>query len=325
LSLLRVESISKVYGKRTVVKDVSFEVGKGEIVGLLGPNGAGKTTAFKVTVGLIKPKSGRVYFNGIEVTRMPMYKRARLGIGYLPQEASIFRKLTVEENILAILETLDISSRIRQNRLKTLLDELELMPLAKNRADTLSGGERRRLEITRALVTEPDLILLDEPFSGVDPMAVFDIQSIIRKLRGRGISILLTDHSVREILAVTDRAYIISSGTVLRHGKPEELVHDDLVRKIYLGEQFQADGIIDVSRKPIVPAEPITVRPSDPARLARDFIFADEGAPSEAEDVVTEDTFRIEDVDGADLEITDIETEIQESTNQAAEEDADKT
>jgi len=305
LSLLRVEKISKVYGKRTVVQDVSFEVGEGEIVGLLGPNGAGKTTSFKITVGLIKPKAGAVYFNGIEATHMPMYKRARLGIGYLPQEASVFRKLTVEENILAILETRKISAQVRKNRLRTLLDELDLTRLAKSRADTLSGGERRRLEITRALVTDPALILLDEPFSGVDPMAVFDIQSIIRKLRQRGISILLTDHSVREILAVTDRAYIICNGSVLRHGTPEQLVHDELVRKIYLGEQFQADGFLRMPEPGRAVAEPITVRTTDPAQLAKDFVFADETAEE-----VTQDTFTIEGVDGSDPDVSEIEDHI---------------
>ena len=307
MALLQVERISKTYGKRAVVQDVSFDVDKGEIVGLLGPNGAGKTTSFKISIGLVTPKSGKVYFHGIDATRLPMFKRARLGMGYLPQESSVFRKLTVEENLLAILETLNLSRGVRRSRLQMLLDELELTPLAKNRADTLSGGERRRLEITRALVTDPDLILLDEPFSGVDPMAVFDIQSIIRKLKERGIGVLLTDHSVREILAVTDRAYIICNGTVLRHGRPEELISDELVRKIYLGEQFQADGIPRRTFRPFSISEPVTIHATPPQAVLDDYVFADD----DEGEAVTEDTFIIDDVDGADVDVAEIERQIE--------------
>jgi len=306
LALLHVERISKMYGKRMVVQDVSFEVGKGEIVGLLGPNGAGKTTSFKITVGMIKSHSGRVFFNGADATNLQMYKRARLGMGYLPQESSVFRKLTVEENILAILETLHLSRKVRMNRMRMLLDELELTRLAKNYAGTLSGGERRRLEITRALVTNPDLILLDEPFSGVDPMAVFDIQSIIKKLKRRGIGILLTDHSVREILAVTDRAYIINEGVVLRHGKPEELVSDEVVRKIYLGEQFQATGIGRIVGEETAALEPITIHSNEPDSLPSDAVFGEEnGEP------VSEETFKLDGVDGADRDVSEIESQIE--------------
>ncbi len=211
---------------------------KGEIVGLLGPNGAGKTTSFYMTVGLIKPTAGRVFFDGKDVTDEPMYRRARMGMGYLSQEPSIFRRLTVEENVLAILETLPIARRERRRRLQGLLEELKISHLAKQKAYTLSGGERRRLEITRALVTNPSLILLDEPFSGVDPLAVYDVQQIIIELKQRGLGILITDHNVRETLAVVDRAYLICEGKVLREGTSEFLINDEVSRQLYLGPQF---------------------------------------------------------------------------------------
>ena len=239
MSLLAARDLAKSYRKRRVVDQVSFHVEPGEIVGLLGPNGAGKTTSFLMVLGLVRPDEGSVLFRDADVTRMPIYKRARLGIAYLPQEPSVFRKMTVEGNVLAILETLRLSRADRARRLEELLAELDLTPRRKSRADTLSGGERRRLEITRALVLEPSLLLLDEPFAGVDPIAVQDIQAILRRLRAeRGISILLTDHNVRETLSVTDRSYIIAEGKILRHGLPSDLVKDEVVRRTYLGEGF---------------------------------------------------------------------------------------
>ena len=239
MSLLAARDLAKSYRKRRVVDQVSFHVEPGEIVGLLGPNGAGKTTSFLMVLGLVRPDEGSVLFRDADVTRLPIYKRARLGIAYLPQEPSVFRKMTVEGNVLAILETLRLSRADRARRLEELLAELDLTPRRKSRADTLSGGERRRLEITRALVLEPSLLLLDEPFAGVDPIAVQDIQAILRRLRAeRGISILLTDHNVRETLSVTDRSYIIAEGKILRHGLPSDLVKDEVVRRTYLGEGF---------------------------------------------------------------------------------------
>jgi len=237
--LLETQGLRKSYGRRRVVDGVEITVRRGEIVGLLGPNGAGKTTTFYMVVGLIPPESGRILFDGGEITRMPMYRRARAGIGYLSQEPSIFRRLTVEENILAILETLGIPRREQFQRLGTLLAELGIAHLAKSRADTLSGGERRRLEITRALVTEPEFILLDEPFSGIDPIAVTDCQEIIKGLRARGLGILLTDHNVRETLAITDRAYLMAEGRVLITGSAQDLTEDPKARAIYLGPKFQ--------------------------------------------------------------------------------------
>jgi len=237
-SLLRTEGLVKIYGGRQVVNGVDIHVRRSEVVGLLGPNGAGKTTTFYMTVGLIRPNGGRVFFDGQEVTHRPMHARARLGMGYLSQEPSVFRKLTVEENILAILETLPLSAAERQVRLRYLLQELDLQPLAKNKAYTLSGGERRRLEITRSLVTGPQLMLLDEPFSGVDPIAVYEVQKIIAELKRRGLGILLTDHNVRETLRIVDRAYIISHGQVLREGTSEFLINDPQSREIYLGPEF---------------------------------------------------------------------------------------
>lgn len=239
IQLIRTEGLEKVYNQRKVVNGVDLNVNAGEIVGLLGPNGAGKTTSFYMTVGLVKPSAGRVFFKGHDVTDLPMYLRARMGMGYLAQEPSIFRRLTVEQNVMAILETLPLKRPERLKRLKFLLDELKISSLAKQPAYTLSGGERRRLEITRALVTNPSLILLDEPFSGVDPLAVSDVQQIIIELRKRGLGILITDHNVRETLAVVDRAYLICEGKVLREGTSDFLVNDEVSRELYLGPRFK--------------------------------------------------------------------------------------
>ncbi len=236
--LVETRGLVKEYRRRRVVNGVAMNVREGEIVGLLGPNGAGKTTSFYMITGLIRPTSGHVYFRGQDVTKLPMYRRARMGLGYLAQEPSIFRNLTVEENVLAILETLPIVARERRRRLEYLLEELKIGYLAKQKAYTLSGGERRRLEITRALVTDPALILLDEPFSGVDPLAVYDVQQIIRDLKQRGLGILITDHNVRETLSVVDRAYVIYSGEVLTEGTREFLVNDPQAREKYLGKAF---------------------------------------------------------------------------------------
>jgi lipopolysaccharide export system ATP-binding protein len=238
---LTTEALSKSYGGRTVVNGVSLEVRSGEVVGLLGPNGAGKTTTFYMTVGLTTPDSGRVRLDGADITDDPMYVRARKGIGYLPQEPSIFRGLTVEQNIVAILETLSLSAAERRQRARELLAELGLTSLAGSPAHTLSGGERRRAEITRALVISPRFILLDEPFAGIDPIAVTDIQKIIFHLKERGIGVLITDHNVRETLRITDRAYIVTDGSIFRSGTPEVLASDDEVRRIYLGTDFRLD------------------------------------------------------------------------------------
>lgn len=236
--LVEASDLAKVYNRKRVVNGVHLTVKPGEIVGLLGPNGAGKTTSFYMIMGLVKQSEGTVVFQGKDVSRMPMYKRARMGMGYLSQEPSIFRRLTVEQNVLAILETLPLSSRERKERLAFLLEELKISHLARQQAYTLSGGERRRLEITRALVTSPSLILLDEPFSGVDPLAVYDVQQIIIALKERGLGILITDHNVRETLAVVDRAYLICEGKVLREGTQEFLVNDEVSRELYLGPRF---------------------------------------------------------------------------------------
>ncbi len=236
--LLRTEDLAKAYRQRRVVDGVHIGVRPGEIVGLLGPNGAGKTTCFYMIVGLIPPSGGAVYFEGRDVTRMPMYRRARMGMGYLAQEPSVFRRLSVADNVLSILETLPISAAERRERLEQLLTELKIAHLARQPAFTLSGGERRRLEITRALVTNPSLILLDEPFSGVDPLAVYDVQQIIVELKSRGLGILITDHNVRETLAVVDRAYLICEGRVLREGNSEFLIRDPVSRELYLGPRF---------------------------------------------------------------------------------------
>jgi lipopolysaccharide export system ATP-binding protein len=241
MATLRTEDLTKSYGGRTVVRGVSLEVKSGEIVGLLGPNGAGKTTTFYMTVGLTAPDSGRVILNGHDVTDAPMYARARKGIGYLPQEPSIFRGLTVEQNILAILETLELDAAGRRARLAELLAELNLTGLAKSKAYTLSGGERRRAEITRALVVSPQFLLLDEPFAGIDPIAISDIQKIIFHLRDRGIGVLITDHNVRETLRITDRAYIVHDGGIFHSGTPEMLAADEEVRRVYLGTEFRLD------------------------------------------------------------------------------------
>ena len=238
-AVLRAEGLVKAYGGRRVVNDVSIEVAAGEIVGLLGPNGAGKTTTFYMMVGLAHPDGGRVLLDGTDVTDLPMYERARRGIGYLPQEPSIFRKLTVEENILAILETLPLDAAQRAERLRQLLDELGIARVAKNKALSLSGGERRRVEITRALVISPAFMLLDEPFAGIDPIAVVDIQGIVTQLKERGIGVLITDHNVRETLGICDRAYILNEGAVLEEGVPARLAESEQARQIYLGEKFQ--------------------------------------------------------------------------------------
>ena len=241
MATLLTRDLVKSYGGRTVVKGVNVEVASGEVVGLLGANGAGKTTTFSMVVGLTAPDSGRVLLDGNDVTDDPMYIRARKGIGYLPQEASIFRGLTVEQNIMAILETLDLSARERRARLRELLAELGLTPLAKSPAYTLSGGERRRAEITRALVMAPKFMLLDEPFAGIDPIAVTDIQKIIAHLRDRGIGVLITDHNVRETLKITDRAYIVHDGVIFKSGTPQSLADDEEVKRIYLGADFRLD------------------------------------------------------------------------------------
>jgi len=235
---LETRGLTKCFGDRRVVDNLSLEVGSGEVVGLLGPNGAGKTTTFYMIVGLYKPEAGCVYFNGEDITEYPMYLRARNGISYLPQEASVFRKLTVEENILAILQRFNLSKNEMKKRLDELLNELGLSSLAKSKAYVLSGGERRRLEITRALVTSPLFLLFDEPFTGIDPIAVSDIQNIINQLRQKGIGILISDHNVRETLGVCDRAYIISKGEILEHGNAQTIVNSPRAREVYLGERF---------------------------------------------------------------------------------------
>ena len=236
--LLSTDGLVKAYRGRRVVNGVSISVAPGEIVGLLGPNGAGKTTTFNMVVGVVKPDAGGVKFLELEITHQPMHKRARLGIGYLTQEPSVFRKLTVEQNILAILETCKINSAERAVRLKYLLDELDLARLSKSKAYTLSGGEKRRLEITRALVTSPKLLLLDEPFSGIDPIAVYEVQKILRRLKERGLGILITDHNVRETLKLVDRAYLIHKGEVVYEGSAAQMVDDPKAREIYLGPEF---------------------------------------------------------------------------------------
>ena len=241
MALLKTLALTKSYGKRTVVREVSVDVRPGEVVGLLGPNGAGKTTTFYMVVGLTAPDSGRVVLDGQDITGDPMYVRAKKGIGYLPQEPSVFRGLTVEQNILAILETLKLKRADRRRRAAELLAELNLTPLATARAHSLSGGERRRVEITRALVMSPSFMLLDEPFAGIDPIAVSDIQAIIFHLKERGIGVLMTDHNVRETLRITDRAYIIHDGGVFKRGTPKELAGDEEVKRIYLGAEFRLD------------------------------------------------------------------------------------
>jgi lipopolysaccharide export system ATP-binding protein len=236
---IHTKDLVKVYGSRTVVNKVSFSVGQGEIVGLLGPNGAGKTTSFYQVVGLVKPDEGQVFLNEIDITKLPMYKRAQMGIGYLPQEASVFRKLSVEDNIAAVLEMTKLTKKQQKEKLEKLLNEFNLQKVRKNNGDTLSGGERRRTEIARALAVDPKFILLDEPFAGVDPIAVEDIQSIVAKLKFKNIGILITDHNVNETLSICDRAYLLIDGKIFKHGTAEELAGDEQVRRLYLGRNFE--------------------------------------------------------------------------------------
>jgi lipopolysaccharide export system ATP-binding protein len=238
LHKITAQNLVKIYGKRTVVNDLSLEINQGEVVGILGPNGAGKTTTFYMIIGLTKPNRGKVYLNGIDITKKAMYKRARMGMGYLAQAPSIFAKLSVEDNVLAILETLKISRKEQKHRLEQALEELHLSKLAKQKAYTLSGGERRKLEITRALVTNPTFIFMDEPFAGVDPIAVADIQDIIEKLRGKNIGVMITDHNVIETLKIVNRAYIIYEGKIIVAGNSMELINDENAKRLYLGERF---------------------------------------------------------------------------------------
>jgi len=282
--LFEAKGLVKVFGKRTVVKDVSFTIDAGEVVGLLGKNGAGKTTTFRMSIGMIPATAGTVMFGGMDVTGLPMYRRARLGMGYLSQEPSAFRKLTVEENLLAILEILRVRRSERKRRLAEQLERFDLVKVARSRAYSLSGGERRRLEIARALLTNPKLLLLDEPFSGVDPIAVYDIQQIIASLAHDGIGVLLTDHNVRETLATTDRSYIINDGKVILSGTSDELVRSSLARKVYLGNAFR----IELQPRPVkapasaprapegaaVEAEPVPPQPDGPRK--EDLIFSDD-------------------------------------------------
>ncbi len=236
---LKAENLIKSYKGRKVVKGITLEVNQGEIVGLLGPNGAGKTTSFYMIVGLIKPNGGKIFLDNTNITKYPMYKRAQNGIGYLAQEASVFRKLSVEENILSVLQLTKLSKKEQHDKMETLIEEFGLGHIRKNRGDLLSGGERRRTEIARALATDPHFILLDEPFAGVDPVAVEDIQRIVAKLVTKNIGILITDHNVQETLAITDRTYLMFEGSILKHGIPEELAEDEMVRKVYLGQNFE--------------------------------------------------------------------------------------
>lgn len=236
---LRAENLIKSYKGRQVVKGISVEVNQGEIVGLLGPNGAGKTTSFYMIVGLIKPNGGEIYLDNKEITKYPMYKRAQNGIGYLAQEASVFRKLSVEDNILSVLQLTNFTKKEQKDKMESLIEEFGLGHIRKNRGDLLSGGERRRTEIARALATDPHFILLDEPFAGVDPVAVEDIQRIVAKLVTKNIGILITDHNVQETLAITDRTYLMFEGSILKHGVPEDLANDEMVRKVYLGQNFE--------------------------------------------------------------------------------------
>ncbi len=238
MKTLRTEHIVKAYKGRKVVNDVSIEVKQGEIVGLLGPNGAGKTTSFYITVGLIKPDAGKVFLNDVEISKIPMYKRAQMGIGYLPQEPSVFRKMTVEDNITAVLEMTNLSKQEQKDRLENLIAEFRLGHVRKSNGDVLSGGERRRTEIARCLATSPDFILLDEPFAGIDPIAVEDIQKIVIQLKDKNIGVLITDHNVQETLSIIERAYLLFEGSVLKSGTAEELSQDETVRKVYLGQNF---------------------------------------------------------------------------------------
>ena len=236
---LSADKLIKAYKGKEVVKGISLEVNQGEIVGLLGPNGAGKTTSFYMIVGLIKPNGGKIFLDNQEITKFPMYKRAQYGIGYLAQEASVFRKLSIEDNIMSVLELTKLSKSERKDKMESLIEEFGLSHIRKNRGDLLSGGERRRTEIARALATDPSFILLDEPFAGVDPVAVEDIQRIVAQLKNKNIGILITDHNVQETLAITDRTYLMFEGSILKHGQPEELAADQMVRKVYLGQNFE--------------------------------------------------------------------------------------
>lgn len=238
---LRSENLVKIYKKRTVVNKASVKVSKGEIVGLLGPNGAGKTTTFYMITGMIKPEDGKVYLDDQDITKVPMYKRARMGIGYLPQEASIFRRLSVEDNLLAVLEMIDLDAKQRKEKCDKLLEELTITNIRKSMGFQLSGGERRRTEIARALATDPSFILLDEPFAGVDPIAVEDIMNIVSNLKNRGIGVLVTDHNVHETLSIVDKGYILINGVIFKQGSADELANDEEVRKLYLGEKFKLD------------------------------------------------------------------------------------
>ncbi len=237
--ILRAENIFKKYGDRTVVNNVSVEVKQGEIVGLLGPNGAGKTTSFYMIVGLVHPNEGKIFLDNVDITKLPMYKRAQMGIGYLPQEVSVFRKLSVEDNISAILEMMNLTKAQQKEKLEALIEEFGLSHVRKNLGDNLSGGEKRRTEIARALASDPSFILLDEPFAGVDPIAVEDIQHIVAKLKNKNIGILITDHNVQETLSITDRAYLLFEGSILKAGTAEELASDEQVRRVYLGKNFE--------------------------------------------------------------------------------------
>ena len=254
---LRAESLIKKYGQRTVVNNVSFEVNQGEIVGLLGPNGAGKTTSFYMVVGLVKPNEGHIYLDSEDITDTPMYKRARKGLGYLPQEASVFRKMSVEDNLRAVLEMTKLSKAEQKDKMESLLDEFGLHRVRKNPGEVLSGGERRRTEIARALAVDPKFILLDEPFAGVDPIAVEDIQSIIFSLKDKNIGVLITDHNVHETLSITDRAYLLFEGKILKAGSAEELAENEEVRRVYLGENFVLRRKEKASISPVLPGEPI--------------------------------------------------------------------
>lgn len=237
--ILRSENLVKKYRNRVVANQVSIQVSQGEIVGLLGPNGAGKTTSFYMIVGMVRPNSGRIFLDDLDITREPMYRRAQLGIGYLPQEASVFRKLSIEDNLFAILEMTKLTRKEQEMKVEQLLDEFALQHVRKNLGDQLSGGERRRTEIARALVTDPKFILLDEPFAGVDPIAVEDIQHVVQKLKEKNIGILITDHNVHETLSITDRSYLLYSGSVIKSGTAEELASDEMVRRVYLGQNFE--------------------------------------------------------------------------------------
>ncbi|MDI9341284.1 MAG: LPS export ABC transporter ATP-binding protein [Sediminibacterium sp.] len=237
--VLRSENLVKKYKNRTVANNVSVEVKQGEIVGLLGPNGAGKTTSFYMIVGMVKPNSGTIYLDDKDITKEPMYRRAQLGVGYLPQEASVFRKLSIEDNLRAVLEMTKLTKKEQELKVESLLDEFALHHVRKNLGDQLSGGERRRTEIARALATDPKFILLDEPFAGVDPIAVEDIQTVVRKLKDKNIGILITDHNVHETLSITDRAYLLYSGSVIKSGSAEDLANDEQVRRVYLGQNFE--------------------------------------------------------------------------------------